>query len=175
VTRKARCTIKELRENWIPTKKAKVSAEGIVVAQHATAAAAGAEILAAGGNAVDAAVATAFALGIVEPWMSGLGGAGYLIFGNAAARSIEVVDFGLVAASALDVGRYKLTGGRDSELFGWPLVEGDRNLKGYDSICVPGSVDGLGLALERFGSKSLAEVMAPAIAIADAGLPVSWY
>jgi gamma-glutamyltranspeptidase/glutathione hydrolase len=164
-----------LIENWIPTKSAKVSAEGIVVAQHATAAAAGAEILAAGGNAVDAAVATAFALGIVEPWMSGAGGSGYLIFGNAQSREVKVVDFGLIAAAKLDVGRYKLTGGRDTELFGWPLVEGDRNAKGYESICVPGSVDGLGLALESFGRKSLAEVLAPAIKLADQGLPVSWY
>src|SRR5260221_3610369 len=154
IRQKARCAINYLRENWIPTKRAKVSAEGIVVAQHGRAAAAGAEILAAGGNAVDAAVATAFALGIVEPWMSGVGGAGYLVFGNAASREVEVVDFGLVAAAGLDAGRYKLTGGRDSELFGWPLVEGDRNLKGYDSICVPGSVDRLGLPLARFGRES---------------------
>src|SRR6266849_4357592 len=175
MTRKARCAINYLRENWIPTKPAKVSTEGIVVAQHGRAAAAGGGILAAGGNAVDAAVATAFALGVVEPWMSGLGGAGYLVYGDAASRTVQVVDFGLIAASGLDPGRYKLTGGVGGDLFGWPLVEGDRNLKGYESICVPGSVDGLGLALERFGRKSLAEVMAPAIAIADEGLPVSWY
>ena len=164
-----------LIENWIPTKTAKVSAEGIVVAQHATAAAAGAQILASGGNAVDAAVATAFALGVVEPWMSGAGGAGYLIFGNAASREVKVVDFGLVAAAKLDAQRYKLTGGRDTELFGWPLVEGGRNAKGYESICVPGSVDGLGLALEAFGRKKLPEVLAPAIHLAEKGLPVSWY
>jgi gamma-glutamyltranspeptidase / glutathione hydrolase len=172
---KTRCAIAYLRENWVPTKSAKVSAEGIVVAQHGRAAAAGAEILAAGGNAVDAAVATAFALGVVEPWMSGVGGAGYLVYGDAASRAVHVVDFGLVAAQALDPGRYKLTGGTSGELFGWPLVEGDRNVKGYESICIPGSVDGLGLALERFGRKSLAEVMAPAIRIADEGLPVSWH
>jgi gamma-glutamyltranspeptidase / glutathione hydrolase len=175
MTRKARCAINELRENWIPTKKAKVSAEGIVVAQHGRAAAVGAEILAAGGNAVDAAVATAFALGVVEPWMSGVGGAGYLIYGDAAKRTVDVVDFGLIAAAGLDPARYRLVGGVDDELFGWPLVEGDRNVRGYESICVPGSVDGLGLALERFGRKSLAEVMAPAIRLADEGLPVTWY
>src|SRR5260221_13380364 len=175
IRQKARCAINYLRENWVPTKGAKVSAEGIVVAQHGGAAAAGGEILAAGGNAVEAGVATALALGVVQPVMSGLGGAGYLVYGDAASRTVQIVDFGLIAAASLDPARYKLTGGISSELFGWPLVEGGRNLKGYESICVPGSVDGLGLALERFGRKSLAEAMAPAIRIADEGLPVSWY
>src|SRR5579883_3455313 len=170
-----RCIIHPLTENWIPTKPAKVSSEGIVVAQHAAAAAVGAEILEAGGNAIDAAVATAFALGIVEPWMSGLGGAGYLLYGEAGSGKVHVVDFGLVSAAALDPGRYKPTGGVSPDIFGWPLVEGDRNLKGYESICVPGTVDGLGLALERFGRLPLAEVMAPALRLAEEGLPVDWH
>jgi gamma-glutamyltranspeptidase/glutathione hydrolase len=172
VTRRA---MQHLVENWIPTKPAKVSADGVVVAQHAAAAAVGAEILASGGNAVDAAVATAFALGVVEPWMSGVGGSGYLVFGNANSREVKIVDFGLIAAAKLDPSRYKVTGGVSTELFGWPLVEGDRNLKGYESICVPGSVDGLCLALETFGRKKLPEIMAPAIRLAEQGLPIDWY
>jgi gamma-glutamyltranspeptidase/glutathione hydrolase len=167
--------MQHLVENWIPTKPAKVSADGVVVAQHAAAAAVGAEILASGGNAVDAAVATAFALGVVEPWMSGVGGSGYLVFGNAHSREVKIVDFGLIAAAKLDPSRYKVTGGVSTELFGWPLVEGDRNLRGYESICVPGSVDGLCLALETFGRKKLPEIMAPAIRLAEQGLPIDWY
>src|ERR671933_1582583 len=105
--------IEPLREHWVVAKPARVSHDGIVVAQNALAAAAGAEILSRGGNAVDAAVATAFALGVVEPWMSGIGGAGYLLYGEAATGRVSVVEFGLVAPAGLDPGRYKLTGGRN--------------------------------------------------------------
>jgi len=162
------------QESWTIAKPAILSDGGIVVAQNARAAAVGAEILAAGGNAVDAAVGTAFALGVLEPWMSGLGGVGLLVYG-AASGPVEVVDFTAVAPLALDPGRYRLSGGTTDELFAWPQVEGDRNLMGYDSICVPGAVDGLGLALERFGRLSFAEVIAPAAALAEAGLPIDWH
>src|SRR4051794_12435033 len=95
-----------LQENWSVAKGAKVSREGIVVAQNARAAEAGAEILRRGGNAVDAAVATAFALGVVEPWMSGIGGVGLLVHADAATKEVSVVDFGPVAAAKLDPARY---------------------------------------------------------------------
>lgn len=162
-------------EHWIVTKPAKTSERGMVVAQNWRAAELGAEILARGGNAVDAAVATAFGLGVVEPWMSGIGGAGLLVYGEAATGAVTVVDFTLVAPAAIDPGRYPVIGGVTAELFGWPLVEGDRNLRGYESICVPGSVDGLGLAVERFGRMSFAEVIEPAARLAEHGLPVDWY
>jgi gamma-glutamyltranspeptidase/glutathione hydrolase len=162
------------QENWSIAKPAIRAKGGIVVAQNARAAAVGAEVLAAGGHAVDAAVATAFALGVLEPWMSGIGGAGLLVHGAADGR-VEVVDFTAVAPQALDPLQYKLIGGVSDELFAWPLVAGDRNLKGYASICVPGAVDGLGLALERYGRLSFAEVIAPAAALAEEGLPVDWY
>jgi len=162
-------------EQWVLSKPATVSHRGIVVAQHWRAAEAGAEILAQGGNAVDAAVATALALGVVEPWMSGIGGSGLLVYGEAKTGAVKVVDFTLVSPGATDPKRYPLTGGTSTELFGWPSVEGDRNAKGYDSICVPGSIAGFALALESFGRKSFAEVIEPAVRLAERGLPVDWY
>ncbi len=163
------------QESWTIAKPAVLSEGGIVVAQNARAAAAGAEILAAGGNAVDAAVATALALGVREPWMSGIGGVGLLVYGEAATGRVEIVDFAAQAPLALDPARYPAAAGVSDELFGWPRVEGDRNLRGYDSICVPGSLAGFGLALERFGRLSWREVMAPALALAEEGLPVDWH
>src|SRR5262249_8936404 len=86
-----------------------------------------------------------------------------------------VVDFTLVSAAATDPKRYPISGGVSTELFGWPMVEGDRNAKGYDSICIPGSVAGLALALESFGRKSFAEVIEPAARLAEQGLPGAWH
>lgn len=163
------------QESWTIAKPAVLSEGGIVVAQNARAAAAGAEILAAGGNAVDAAVATALALGVREPWMSGIGGVGLLVYGDAETGRVSVVDFTALAPLALDPARYPLAAGVSGELFGWPVVEGDRNLRGYEAICVPGTVAGLALALERFGRLSWREAMAPALALAEEGLPVDWH
>jgi len=162
-------------EQWAIAKPAKFSDGGIVVAQHWRAARIGAEMLASGGNAVDAAVATALALGVVEPWMSGIGGSGLLVYGEAATGKVSVVDFTLISAAATDPAAYPLTGRESAEMFGWPEVEGDRNTMGYSSIAVPGSVAGLALALERFGRKSFADVIEPAARIAEDGLPVDWY
>ena len=75
------------------------STNGVVAAGHPLTAEAGARVLREGGNAVDAAVATALALGVVEPWMSGIGGSGLLIHGEAATGKVSVVDFTLVSAA----------------------------------------------------------------------------
>jgi gamma-glutamyltranspeptidase/glutathione hydrolase len=163
-----------MSETWTIGKAAVASEKGIVAAQNHHAARAGAEILAAGGNAVDAAVATAFALGVVEPWMSGIGGGGLLVWAPAEGP-VEIVDFTMEAPSRLDPGRYKPTGARSRSAFAWPEIEGDRNLEGWESILVPGTVDGLGLALERFGRKSLAEAIGPALRLAEEGMPLDWH
>jgi len=161
-------------QNWVVEKPTVVSRHGLVVSQSAAAAAVGAEMLRAGGNAVDAAVATAFALAAVEPWNSGLGGIGYMVVQRPGSEA-QVVDFAAVAPQDLDAKNFPLTGAPGTDLFAWPQVEDDRNIRGPLSIAVPGAVDGYGLALERFGSRPLADVIAPAIALAETGIAVDWY
>jgi gamma-glutamyltranspeptidase / glutathione hydrolase len=164
-----------LAELWRITKPAVSSTRGLVVAQDITAAKVGAEILTGGGNAVDAAVATAFALAVTEPWMSGLGGGGYMVGYLADRRQVFAVDFGMVSPADLDVSQFPLVDGFDRDLFLWPKVEGDRNLMGYLSMCVPGAVDGLGLALKEFGTISFKQALWPAVKLAEQGVEVTWF
>ena len=162
-------------QNWRVRKPAARSRRGVVASQHRLAAEVGAETLAAGGNAVDAAVAAGFALAAVEPWNSGLGGIGYMLVYLAEENRVEVVDFGPLSPRALDPADFPLSGGFAGDLFAWPAVAEDRNVHGPLSIALPGEVDGLGLALERFGTQSLATVLQPAIELAEAGIAVDWY
>lgn len=167
--------LEHLVQNWQVRKPVAQSRGGIVATQNRIAGEAGAKILAAGGNAVDAAVATGFSLAAVEPWNSGLGGVGFMLVYLARENRVEVVDFGPISPRGLDPAAYPLTGGFTSDLFTWPTVKDDRNVHGPNSIAVPGHVDGLGLALEKFGTMKFAEVMQPAIALADKGIAVDWY
>src|SRR6266705_975405 len=142
-------------QNWHVRKPAARSRRGIVASQHRLAAAVGTDMLAAGGNAVDAAVAAGFALAAVEPWNSGLGGIGYMLVYLAMENRGEVVDFSPVSPRSLDPADFPLSGGFAADLFAWPAVKEDRNVHGPLSFALPGEVDGLGLALERFGTRTL--------------------
>ncbi|MQX37852.1 gamma-glutamyltransferase family protein [Roseospira navarrensis] len=148
------------------------SAEGgVVCAQHPAAAEAGARVLAEGGNAVDAAIAAGLCVGVAEPWMSGPGGGGLMIAHMAAEDRTVVVDGGMVAPAALDPAAFPVVSGpTDSDLFGWPPVAEGRNVTGGTSVAVPGLIDGYRLALETLGTRPWAELVAPAIAQAEAGL-----
>jgi gamma-glutamyltranspeptidase / glutathione hydrolase len=148
---------------------------GMVAAKTPQAAAAGADILRRGGNAVDAAVTTAFTAGVVEPWMNGIGGGGYMVV-QAPDEAPAVVAYPMVAPVGARPEMFPLSGaGSDAELFGWPSVVDSANVWGYRSVAVPGTVAGLALALERWGTISLAEALAPAIRWAEEGVPVFWH
>ncbi len=164
-----------LVQNWQVRKPLVRSHGGIVATQNKIAGAAGARILAAGGNAVDAAVATGLALAAVEPWNSGLGGVGFMLVYMAKENKVHVVDFGPISPHKLNPADFPLTGGYTTDLFTWPTVKDDRNVHGPNSIAVPGHVDGLATALKTFGTKSFAEVIAPAIELADEGMAMDWY
>lgn len=162
------------QEHWHVTKPA-VRGRGLVATQHAEASAVGAAVLRDGGNAVDAAIATGLAIGAVEPWMSGLGSGGFMIVYRAAERAAWCVSFTMPSPRGLDPARFPLTGAQASDAFCWAGVVGDRNIKGCDAVGVPGLVAGLALALERFGTRSWSQSVAPALALAEQGMEVGWY
>jgi len=164
-------------QNWQVRKPLAHSRGGIVATQNRVAGEAGARVLAGGGNAVDAAVATGFALAAVEPWNSGLGGIGYMLIYSAKEDRVAVVDFGPVSPRGLNPADYPLLGGgvTTRDLFTWPSVKDDRNIHGPSSFAVPGQVDGLGLALEQFGTLKLGAALRPAIELAEQGIAADWF
>lgn len=135
------------------------SREGMVTAAHPLAAAAGAEILEKGGNAVDAAIAVSFALGVVEPYASGIGGEGYMVVVMADGRELAI-DFRSTAPALADYAHLDKAG---------KLSDIKYTPKGY---CVAGVPAGIGKALE-FASLPLAELVAPAIRLAEQGFEVN--
>ncbi len=161
--------------SWQISKPATRSRHGIVASQSRVAARVGADIMAQGGNAVDAAIATSFALGAAEPWMSGMGGGGYMVVRMVGEATAKVVEFGMKSPIGLRKDDYPIVGGKAGDLFPWPSVLEDRNVFGAKAIAIPGQVAGMGLAHETFATKSWPDLLAPAIALADAGLPVDWY
>ena len=162
-------------ETWSLHKPAVTGQSGLVASQHYRASEVGADVLRQGGNAVDAAIATSFAIGTQEPWMSGLGGGGFMMIYLAAEDTVQAIDFGMRAPQALDPADYPLAEGTGSDLFNWPAVVDDHNLKGYSAVAVPGHVAGLALAQQHFASRSWSDCLQPAIALAEQGMAVDWY
>ena len=131
---------------------------GMVAAGHPLAAQAGMAALQRGGNAVDAAIATAAALNVVEPNMSGIGGDGFIMIYNRQAGTIEVCNGTGAAPYATDVDWYRRNG---------------IPTKGILSVSVPGLVDAWMAAHERYGTLSRAEVFDAAIDLSENGFPVT--
>ena len=164
------------RSDWLLDRTEATARGGMVAAKTTLAAEVGAEVLRGGGNAVDAAVATAFAAGVVEPWMSGIGGGGFLVAHVPARDESVVVEYPMVAPRGATPAMFPLSGaGVDAALFGWPAVVDAANIVGHRAVAVPGTVAGLALALERYGTIGLAEALAPATRLAEEGVPITWH
>jgi gamma-glutamyltranspeptidase / glutathione hydrolase len=164
-----------IRSSLSVTKQTPPAPRGMVVAEHPRGAEVGARILERGGNAVDAAVATAFAMTVVEPFMSSIGGSGTMLVHLARRGETVALDFNGVAPRRAHATMYPVIGGVSDALFPWPKVEGEANVYGHRAVAVPGSVAGLTLALERYGTMALADVLTPAIEIARDGFVPDWY
>jgi len=147
----------------------------MVAAEHWRGAEVGAGILARGGNAVDAAVATAFAMTVIEPFMSTIGGSGTMLVHLARKGETLALNFNGIAPLAGHEALYRVVGGVSDGLFSWPRTENSANEFGHRAVAVPGSVAGLSLALERYGTMELRDVLAPAIALARDGFEADWY
>ena len=132
-------------------------------------------MLAAGGDCIDAVIATTFALGVLEPWMSGAGGGGAMVLYRAREDRYEVIDYGMRAPLSLRPEDYPLTGGAASDIFPWPRVKDDRNIHGPGAIAVPGVVAGMEEAHRRHAKLPWKELVSPSIALAGDGLAVDWW
>jgi gamma-glutamyltranspeptidase / glutathione hydrolase len=164
-----------IRSRLVVTKQTPLAPHGMVAAEHPRGAEVGAAILARGGNAVDAAVATAFAMTVIEPFMSTIAGSGTMLVHLARRGETVALNFNGVAPLAAHETIYKVVGGVSDGLFAWPRTENAANEYGHRAVAVPGSVAGLTLALERYGTMALRDVLAPAIALARDGFETDWY
>src|SRR6266568_277254 len=136
----------------------------MVVSQHELASRAGVEIMQAGGNAVDAAVATGFALAVVHPQAGNIGGGGFMLVRFADGKT-QFLDYREKAPAAATANMYLDAQGN---------VIPQSSILGYKAIAVPGSVAGMAYAEKKWGKLPLQKVIAPAIHLAREGFPLSY-
>jgi gamma-glutamyltranspeptidase / glutathione hydrolase len=135
-----------------------------VASDNAEASAAGVAALKAGGNAVDAACATALALGVVHPFASGMGGGGFALVYLARERRVVALDFRETAPAGIKADMFLVGGKADPK----------RSREGGLAVAVPGEVRGLGALVKRYGKLPFARCVAPAEKLARGGARVSW-
>ena len=135
----------------------------VVVSQEGHASDVGREVLRRGGNAIDAAIATAFALAVTLPEAGNLGGGGFIVLYLADRREVVTLDFREMAPRSSSPGMYLDDGGKLKA----------RHRAGAWAAGVPGTVRGLGLAHARFGKATWSELVRPAVRLAREGFPIS--
>jgi gamma-glutamyltranspeptidase / glutathione hydrolase len=164
--------------SWIIGKHEAEADHGMVASLHPLASAAGLETLKAGGNAVDAAVATAFAIGVVEPFMSGVGGVAAMVFHSSKTGKTVVVDGSSTAPLAAREDSFELSpAGSQGGLYGWRGTVDNASNEGFRAPIVPGMPAAMLHAHETYGSGKLSrqQVLAPAIRLAEEGFLVDSY
>jgi gamma-glutamyltranspeptidase / glutathione hydrolase len=142
--------------SWRPTV---VAQHGMVAAGHPLAAEAGMRILKAGGNAIDAAMATWAVQGQVEPGMTGLGADMFILYYNAKTREVKFINGTGFAPHAATIDLYKSKGGIPDD--------------GALTVAVPAAVAGAAYAVQKYGTKPLSDIFAPAIEVAEQGFPIT--
>src|SRR6202049_3746208 len=140
------------------------ASHAIVVSVHELASRVGVEVMQAGGNAVDAAVATGFALAVGDPAAGNIGGGGFMLIRMADGKA-HFLDYREMAPAAATRDMY--LDAQDN------VIEGASEI-GYKAIGVPGSVAGMVYAEQKYGQLTLKQVMAPAIRLAHEGYALSW-
>jgi gamma-glutamyltranspeptidase/glutathione hydrolase len=146
----------------------------MITARHPLAAEAGVGVLQAGGNAVDAAVAAAFANSVLQPFANTIGGGGMAVI-RLTDGATAAVDYRYEAPHEASSSMFTLDSTPSFELFGWTGVANRANQVGPAAVAIPGSVAGLVSLSHRFGRLPLADVIAPAIRLCSNGFEVDWY
>jgi gamma-glutamyltranspeptidase/glutathione hydrolase len=138
-----------------------MSRHGIVASSHVLASQSGLDMLRSGGGAMDAAIATAATLAVVEPMMTGIGGDVFFLYYEAKTGKIYGLNGSGHSPKGLSRDYFRSKGDKGIDFESW------------EAVTVPGAVDAWAKGLERFGSKSMAEVLAPAVRYAYEGFPVT--
>lgn len=146
---------------------------GIIASPREEANKVGQQIFAAGGNAVDAAVAASLALGVAEPYMTGPGAIGELVYLTPEGRC-HVLDCAARAPALANPSIFKVIG-ESTGLYSWPEVEHQANTLGPKAVTAPRLVAGLYRAHQRFGRLAWPDLVKPAVALAEEGVAIDYF
>ncbi|MBY0122988.1 gamma-glutamyltransferase [Bacillus sp. S/N-304-OC-R1] len=155
---------KNKKVDYGPYSQVAVGKNGMVATAHPVASKIGAEVLEKGGNAIDAAVAIQFALNVVEPMMSGIGGGGFMMVYDGKTKETTIIN-----------SRERAPQGATPNMFldkyGNPIPFAERSTGGK-AVGVPGTLKGLEKALEKWGTRPMEQLIHPAITLAEKGFPI---
>lgn len=164
------------RSEWLIDKSEAVGTGGMVTAMQPLAAEAGAAVLKKGGNAIDAAVAIGFAIGVVEPFMSGLGGIAFMVYRDAKTGQTICLDGSAILPRAITPEHFELLDpSMKGGMYGWRATKNDANNTGWLAPAVPGMPDLFWQAHQRYGSLPWSQLLEPAIELAENGFDVNHY